>query len=184
MPKRTIADVCEQHGITRDMLNVAVTEGVNKWNDDEMRKWVASRRPRVDSKAKASPIVPPDSEIGDEVMTLEGLEDALLSAADPREAGMRKVQIAGLREAIKVRRERNELIPINEIRERDTAIANAVRAACIKLENDLPPKGVGLDEAGMQKAFRPVIRAILEALADSQSEFWADKEETPTKKKR
>ena len=89
---------------------------------------------------------------------------------------MRKTQISGLKEVVKIRMELNQLVSIGEVRERDTRIASAVRLAYIKLENDLPPKGVGLDEAGMQKAFRPVIRNILEMLADDQSEFWKDKE--------
>lgn len=176
MPRRTIKDVCEQHGITRAVLNCAVNEGVNKWNDDEMRYWLAGRRTRSDSKSPAPGIETPEVPEGGEAMTLDELEEALSAARDPREATMRKTQISGMREVVKIRQDLNQLVAIGEVRERDTRIASAVRLACIKMENDLPPKGVGLDEAGMQKAFRPVIRNILEMLADDQSDFWRDKE--------
>ena len=178
MPKRTYKEICGIHNITRDIMNYAKAEGVNVMNDAEMGKWVAARRKKNDSKANSQ-------EAGDsdgKPLTLEELELELSAAPTPQIAQMRKIQISGLREGLKFRQERNELIPLGEVKERDTRIANAVRSACIKLENDLPPKGVGLDEAGMQKAFRPVIRQILEDLADSQSDFWRDKQQPEEKK--
>ena len=175
MPKRTLKDVCEIHGITRNVLDSLRTQGVNPWDDVAMAEAVRNRRGKSDSKSPAGPVGEVESSVGGEVLSLEDLERELASAPSPQIAQMRKIQISGLREAIKVRVERSELIPIDEVRERDTRIANAVRSAVIKLENDLPPKGVGLDEVGMQKAFRPILRAILEMLADDQSEFWKGK---------
>ena len=111
------------------------------------------------------------------VLSLEELEQELAAAPTPQIAQMRKIQISGLREGLKYRQEMMSLISLSEVKERDTKIANAVRSALIKLENDLPPKGVGLDEAGMQKAFRPIITGIMGDLADDQSEFWKEKPE-------
>ena len=181
MPKRTYKEICGIHNITRDIVNYAKAEGVNVFNDADMGKWVAARRKKNDSKAN-SQSVPEASDQDGKPLTLEQLEVELSSAPTPQIAQMRKIQISGLREGLKFRQERNELIPLGEVKERDTRIANAVRAACITLENDLPPKGVGLDEAGMQKAFRPVIRGILEMLADAQSDFWKNKDQPEEKK--
>jgi len=181
MPKRTYKDICGIHNITRAICDYAKAEGVNPFNDAEMSKWVAARRKKNDSKAN-SQTVPTAEDSEGKPLTLEQLEVELSAAPTPQIAQMRKIQISGLREGLKFRQERSELIPLGEVKERDTRIANAVRAACIKLENDLPPKGVGLDEAGMQKAFRPVIRQILMDLADGQSEFWKDKDQPEEKK--
>jgi len=148
---------------------------VNVWDDEAMAEAVKNRRVKSDSKCPSEAAQADAGPVGGEVLTLEDLERELASAVSPQIAQMRKIQISGLREAIKVRVERSELIHVDEVRERDTRIANAVRSAVIKLENDLPPKGVGLDEAKMQKAYRPILREILEMLADDQSEFWKGK---------
>jgi len=173
MPKRTYKEICGIHNITRAICDYAKAEGVNPFNDAEMSKWVAARRKKNDSKAN-SQTVPTAEDSEGKPLTLEQLEVELSSAPTPQIAQMRKIQISGLREGLKFRQERSELISRHEVAERDIRIANADRAAFIKLENDLPPKGVGLDEADMQKAFRPVLRNNMEMTADALSEFWKD----------
>ena len=170
MPTKTLTARAKELGITRNVLNDARQAGVNHWSDEEMKDWLAKRRPRAGGKTKpkveAGPVID-----GDEV-TVEQLERDVKAASDYNEVRTIKEKIAALLQAQKVRKEEGQLLSRKEVEERDTRIASAVKGALLKFTNDAAPMVEGLNAAKAQKVIKAQMMGILEQLASDQSEFW------------
>src|ERR1043165_919291 len=109
MPKKTLADVAREHGLTRDQLNAARTQGVDPWNQAAVAEWAATRRPRVAKTAQmAGESINPDS-VGSEV-TLDSIERELKEAKDYDTVKILQGKLAGLKVAMQVRQEMRELV--------------------------------------------------------------------------
>lgn len=171
MPKKTLADVAREHGLTRDQLNAARTQGVDPWSPSEVAAWAASRRPRVAKTAEMAGESINSDTVGSEV-TLDSIEKELKEAKDYDTVKILQGKLAGLKVAMQVRQEMRELVPIAEVDERDTRIAAAMKAAVLRLCNDAAPQVEGLEAAKAHKVLMAEGRKILEQLADDQSDFW------------
>ena len=77
------------------------------------------------------------------------------------------------RQEIENARVRGELIPRRDVQESDTRIGAAMKAALLAIENNWPPKLVGLSHSQMMEIIHRETRHILTQLADGQSEFWS-----------
>jgi hypothetical protein len=171
MPKKTLSDVAREHGLTRDQLNAARTQGVDPWNPEAVAEWAATRRPRVAKTATLAKEILNDDTAGGDV-TLESIERELKHATVYESVKILKEKLAGLKTAMQVRQEMRELVPIGEVDERDTRIAAAMKAAILRLCNDAAPQVEGLEAAKAHKVLMAEGKKILDQLADEQSEFW------------
>ena len=177
MPKRTLANVCELHGITRDQLNAAKVAGVNVWNDKTFAAWLAKRRPKTPNGAKlklpaTEPAIPDDAT---PEQTLEMIERQLRQATDNATVTILKNKLAGLLIGMKVRAEAGELIPVGEVKEDAARVYSAHRSVLMKLSSDLPPRLCGLDQGKIQKTLRAEITEALKMLSDNTNEIFDEK---------
>jgi phage terminase Nu1 subunit (DNA packaging protein) len=69
-----------------------------------------------------------------------------------------------------------EVVPISEVEQRESRIGAAVRAAITKQRSELPPILEGLTANQIASIIDERNRALLEELADMQSEFWEKRE--------
>ena len=174
MPRKTLAMRAQELGITQAVLQNAKSDGINPWRDDEMKPWLAKRRPRVNSKAKVTGPPPGDDKPATSPATIEELEIQVRLAESYDEVKVIKEKIAALLQAQKVRKEEGELLPRREVDERDTRIAAAVKGALLKFCNDVPPMIEGQTASKAQKTIKAQMLGILEQLASDQSEFWKE----------
>jgi hypothetical protein len=164
MAKRTLKDVMEMHGITRDVLNAAKAKGVNVWNDSEMVLHFAGTRHRIAPGAEMSD--------GADAQSLEQMEDAIRRAKGIDDVKILKEKLAALKIAVQVRTETKELIPVGEARQSMTRCVSAARAELLKMSSDLPPRLAGLGEAQIQKEIREAVVEVLTRLADETNELY------------
>ena len=151
MPKRTIQDLCDHHGITKSQWQAAKVSGVNTWNDADLSAWLATRRPRIAKNAKLEETnalhIPPDST---PEHAIELIERALMFSTDHTEIKILGDKLKGLMQAVKIRVETGELIPKGEVQNDATRVYSAVRAELLKLSSDIPPRLEGLSASKMQ----------------------------------
>lgn len=169
MPKRTLANVCELHGITRDQLNAAKAAGVNVWNDKTFAAWLVKRRPKTANGAKlklapSEPVIPDDAT---PEQTLEMIERQLRQANDNATVTILKNKLAGLMIGIKVRAEAGELMPLGQVKEAMIRIVSETRGELLKLTSELPPQLTGETAPAIQKKLRAEITGILQRLHDN-----------------
>ena len=167
MSRPTIAEKCERHGITKSVWHAAKQDGVNVWNDAELKAWLETRRPRTSKNARL-----PDRPAGSELPTVEGLEEALKRAESYEEVKIYKEKLAGLKIALAVRAEARELVSAAEVRESIARVVSAARGEILKLSNDLPPRLEGLTAGPMQAIIRDAIHEILTRLSDDSSALY------------
>jgi hypothetical protein len=164
MPKRTLNDVMETHGITRNVLNAAKLKGVNVWNDADMIEHLAGTRHRLAAGAEMSE--------GSDAQSLEEMEDAIRRAKGIDDVKILKEKLAALKIAVQVRTETKELIPVGEARQSMTRCVSAARGELLKMSSDLPPRLAGLGEAQIQKVIREAVVEVLTRLADETNELY------------
>jgi hypothetical protein len=179
MPKKTIAQICAAHGITRDKLNAIRTKGINAWDDAALAAAIKRQRPRVSKQAEIkSPSGPatktPPVDARPVAQTIEEIEDALKRATSFDEVKILKEKLAGLKIAVSVRAESRDLISVGEVRESITRVVSAARGEVLKLASDLPPRLEGLGAAQMQKIIHAEIIAILTRLSDESTDLYAE----------
>lgn len=161
MPKRTLKDIQEFHGISRDQMNAARVKGVNIFNDVEMARALENVRHRLKPDASIPPAAPEAK-----AQSLEEIEDALRKSLDIDTIKILAAKLKGLKDVIAVRIETGELVPVGEVRQSMTRIVSAARGELLKLSSDLPPKLAGLSEPKMQAIIRAGIIEILTTLSD------------------
>lgn len=169
MPRKTQRERAAELGTSVSELQRAKADGVEIWRDEEIKPWLANKRPR--SKVAGKPLDIPGNTDAPE-QSLEDLEAAARRATDYTEIKIIKEQIGALQIAQKVRKESGELVSLKQIDERDTRIAAAVKGSLLKLSNDAPPMLEGLPAAKIQKRLKELTMGILDQLANDQSEFW------------
>ena len=167
MPKRTIKDVCEIHGISLDSFKSAKSHGVNVWNDDEMADHLASRRHRIKPGTK----IPEDAPAA-AAYTLEEIEHELRATDSINVVKILKDKLAALKIAVDVRASIRELVPAGEVRQSITKVVSAARAELLKLAADMPPKLDGLDTAAMQQVIRDEVVEVLTRLSDETNALY------------
>ena len=170
MPKRTIQDLCDKHGITKSQWQAAKTAGINTWNDKEMGGWLATRRPRIAKDAKLDgddPLtIAPDST---PEQAIEQIERRLMFSVDHTEIKILSDKLKGLMQAVKIRSETRELVSRGEMQNSATRVHSAARAELLKLASDIPPRLEGLGAAKMQTILKTAITEILTRLSNESS---------------
>lgn len=176
MPKRTLKSICDEYGMTRDQLNYARAQGVNPFNDKELKSYLSNRRVKVDSKpATASQANSTDIDAGGmPTGTVEEIQAALAVATEYALVKTLKEKLEAMTKAVKLQKESRELVPLAEIEERDIRIASVVKAGILKLCNDSAPMSEGLEASKIHKVLMDQGVKILEMMADEQSEFWKE----------
>lgn len=169
MPKRTLKQIAENHGITRDKLNAIRAKGVNVYNDSELKKAIGKQRHRMASDAKI-----PEGDSAGDAQTLEEIEDEIRKSKDIEVIKILKAKLDALKVTVSIRKETRELIDVGEVRQSITKIVSAARGELLKLSSDLPPRLAGLGEAKMQPLIRSEIVEILTRLADESGSLYAD----------
>lgn len=169
MPKRTYKDLEKLHGVSRDQINAAKSQGVDIWNDAACAEHLGSRRHRL----KPGATLPPESPEA-KAQSLEEIEDAIKRATDIDAVKILKEKLAGIKIAVQVRAETRELVPVGEVRQSITRVVSAARSQLLKLSSDVPPKLAGLSEAEMQNIIREEITEILTRLSDETSSLYAE----------
>jgi hypothetical protein len=106
-----------------------------------------------------------DSKKDRPVIQIEGIPDLDESKA-------RKEYALAQKEEIKLAEMKLEVLPISEVEAREARIGAAVRAAITKQRSELPPVLEGLAANQIASIIDERNRALLEDLADLQSEFW------------
>lgn len=87
----------------------------------------------------------------------------------------KEAAMAGLAE-LKLAAEKMEFIPIAEVDGRDARIAGSVRMAVLRQRAELPPQLEGLQANQIATVLDDYNRAMLDEMADVQSEFWTRRE--------
>ena len=169
---RSHQQIAEDNGTTLTTIKELSRDGVNVYNDDELKTAMSKVRHRVKPDAKLSTSA---ASATSSSTTIEDLKAAALSATDLNDAKIIKEKAMALQSLIKVEKEQAKLIPLAEVDERDTKIAAAVKGALMKLGNDQPPALEGMTVIDIQKRIKKDFAIILHDLADAQSEFWKDK---------
>ena len=167
MPKRTIADICATHGITKSVWEAAKTAGVNTWNDAEMAAHLAAKRHRTPQDASLGDA--PDWSIPDDASperALELLEMQVRRATSKNDTSILKEKIASLRQSAAARADLRGLIPVGEVKDSIVRIVSAARAELLKLTSDIPPQVEGLGAAEIQKILKAEVTAILARLSN------------------
>jgi hypothetical protein len=148
-------DLAEMFGVNITRINQLVQDGVVKKlakGDylvvESVKNYIARQKARAKDTVKT-----------------EGVADIETSKARKEEA------MAGLAE-LKLAEAKMEVVRIADIDERDAKIGSAVRAATMKRRSELPPILEGLSASQIVTILDDHDRAILEKLADMQSEFW------------
>lgn len=167
MPKRTIKEVCEIHGITLDVFKSARTNGVNVWNDAEMATHLGSRRHRI----KPGTEIPEDSPAAN-AYTLEEIEEEIRTTRCVDTLKILKAKMDSLKIVVQVRAELRELVPAGEVRQSITKVVSAARAEMLKLAAELPPKLDGLDAAAMNQVIRNEVIEVLTRLSDETNSLY------------
>ena len=173
MAKRSHVEISEDHDISLSVVKKLSREGVNVYNSDEVTAALAKQRHRIKPGTELSKSAQAATA---GMATVAELEAQAIDATSIDDVKIIKEKMAVIQGGIKVQKERDQLIPIAEVDERDTRIAAAVKASFSKLKNDLPPELEGLASADMCDIIGRHISEILTDLADAQSEFWKDKE--------
>jgi|694.fasta_scaffold07272_1 hypothetical protein len=171
MPKRTIKDLLKLHGVTRDQLNAAKSNGVDIWNDEAVKTWLDTKRHRIKPGAEMS------EEVG-ATQTLAEIEEAIKRATNIDDVKILKEKVLALKGITAVQQETKELVPAGMVREAATSCFSVVRAELLKLTSDLPPQLSGLGETKIQKVLRENIIEVLERLSDAQSKIFDDDEQS------
>jgi phage terminase Nu1 subunit (DNA packaging protein) len=99
-------------------------------------------------------------------------EDSGNSTSALRREKIRLTQLQAQRLQIEIEARRNELISRAQVVELLARIGSALNAGCRKLENEIPPKLLGLPLSQSIPKCKTLIRDMQSKLADSQSEFW------------
>ena len=173
MPKKTLASVAAEHGLSRDQLNAARTQGIDPWNPDAVAEWATTRRHRIKPGAKLT--MPADFQPGeDPAQTLEQMEDAIRRATDIDSVKILKEKVGALKIAVQVRQETKELVGVGEVRQSMTKVVSAARGELLKMSADLPPRVEGLSAPQIQRVIRDSVIEILARLADETSALYAD----------
>ena len=158
MPKRTIKDLLKLHGITRDQLDAAKSNGVDIWNDEALKTWSETRRHRIK----------PGAEISEDVgatQTLAEIEEAIKRATNIDDVKILKEKVLALKGIVSVQQETRQLVPTSEVREEIVRCVSAARAEMMKITSDLPPRISGLSESAIQKILVDEIKRLLTNLS-------------------
>ena len=148
-------DLAEMFGVNITRINQLVQDGVVKKiakGDFLVVESVKNYITRQKERAKKT-------------TSVEGVADIETSKARKEEAN------AGLAE-LKLAEAKMEVVRIATVEERDAKIGSAIRAATMKRRSELPPLLEGLSASQIVNILDEHDRAMLEKLADMQSEFW------------
>jgi hypothetical protein len=158
MPKRTIKDLLKIHGVTRDQLNAAKSNGVDIWNDEAVKTWLDTKRHRIKPGAEMS------EEVG-ATQTLAEIEEAIKRATNIDDVKILKEKVLALKGIVSVQQETRQLVPTSEVREEIVRCVSAARAEMMKITSDLPPRISGLSESAIQKILVDEMKRLLTNLS-------------------
>ena len=163
MPKRTIKDLLKLHGITRDQLNAAKSNGVDIWNDEAVKTWLDTKRHRIKPGAEMS------EEVG-ATQTLAEIEEAIKRATNIDDVKILKEKVLALKGIVSVQQETRQLVPVSEVRDQAAQMYSVARSEFLKLSADAPPRISGLSESKCQQILRDMIIEILEGLSSATAD--------------
>lgn len=178
--KQTQLERANQIGCTVQTLKNWSRLGVDIWDDDEIRAKVSKLRhlphelkPEFAPKASI-PIIPPDSDPTS--VDIEAIIGQIGAATDKHSAQTVKTQIDALVNAYKLREAAGKYVPKSTVEEALIRIGAAVKAACLRLEADLPPMLEGASPAQMQNTIRQKVDEVMNALSEAASHVWETNE--------
>lgn len=174
--KKTMQQRADALGLSVDVLKKMKVKGVNIDDPKAIKDHQNTQRLRVQSTKKNAKDDSEESSIG-AAMTIEDI-DAIINnpASDYSQIRTAKERLASLTASQKLRRELAESFSADEVKERDTRIASAVRMAMMRFETDMPGQCEGLTASKMKVVIRVMITQLLTDLSDAQSPFWAEVE--------
>ena len=176
-PKKIpLKDRANQIGCTVQTLHNWTRCGVNVFDDNEVRSKIAKSRhqplglkPEFAPKA-AAPMVPPDAD--PTAVDIESIIAQIGAATDKHSAQTVKTQIDALVNAYKLREAAGKYVPKSTVEEALIRIGAAVKAACLRLEADLPPMMEGQSPAQMQNTIRQKVDEVMNSLSEATSRVW------------
>ena len=167
----SVRALAAEAGLSLSQIAKAKAEGVDCKNPAALAAYRARTNTRSDGKAAQHPDQP---EIPVE-MTLEEMEAALRSKhLSTNDARTLQIQIAGLKGAIALRQQMNQLLSRAECCENQAKTAHALGGFIRALETELPSLCYGKSMGEAKALVRDKVRELQGILADCQSEFWKD----------
>lgn len=169
--KDSVRAMAKASGLSLSQMNLAKEAGVDTKDLDALKAFRATINTRSDSR-NSPPRQP--SETDGTKMSVEDIEEALsMKGLTPNDARVLKIQLDGLKAAVALKQQKNELISREEVRDSDARIAHAVAAMVRKLENEIPALCFGQHDLGkLKQTVKDFTRQIQQAVADGQEEFW------------
>lgn len=174
MSKKTLAQICEKNGISRDVLDAAKAAGVNVWNAAELAEHLGNRRHRVakDAKLTVAPDLPDDEMPDDPHEAIRRIESDIRRTQDHNDVKILADKLKALLVGVKIREEMGDLIPVGQVREAATRVCSAARSELLKLASDASPRLEGLGASKIQTILRAEITEILTRLSDETSSLY------------
>lgn len=151
---------------------------MNVNDDDEVRRRVAKQRvlpPGLKAEyMPQSPPVPPVISLDADPTTvdIESIIAQIGAATDKHSAQTVKTQIDALVNAYKLREAAGKYVSKTVVEESLIRIGAAVKAACLRLEADLPPMLEGASPAQMQNVIRQKVDEVMTSLSEAASKVW------------
>jgi hypothetical protein len=179
--KQTAQDRANQIGVSVQTLHNWRRCGVDTMDDEQVKARLAKIRqlpqginPEFAPKVSA-PIVAPDADPTS--VDIESIIAQIAGATDKHSAQTVKTQIDALVNAYKLREAAGKYVSKSIVDEALIRIGAAVKAACLRLEADLPPMLEGQSPAQMQTTIRQKVDEVMNSLADATSKVWQEHDE-------
>lgn len=176
--KQTAQDRANQIGVTVQTLHNWRRCGVNVWSDDEVKSRLAKIRqlPQglkpefMPTAPAATPTITLDADPTQ--VDIESIIAQIGAATDKHSAQTVKTQIDALVNAYKLREAAGKYVSKTTVEEALIRIGAAVKAACLRLEADLPPMLEGASPAQMQNVIRQKVDEVMTSLSEASSKVW------------
>ncbi len=170
--KRNTADmlnaVAEKTGISISSLRIYQRNGVNIYDDDELREYVRTHANRTKTLKRDWVGVEEPVENAD----IQSLKDQLLRTVDRNEAQRMKTQIDGLLSAQKLEVLNASYISMIDTKAAFTKLGSIIRAGIMRMQADLPPALEGQSPSRMAKIIGESAEKLLTELSETESELW------------
>jgi phage terminase Nu1 subunit (DNA packaging protein) len=158
----TAAHLAEMFGLSVPRVSQMIAEGIVVKVEIGKYDCIASVQNYLDKLRRKKPdkIQDPDTSGVPNIDTSKARKEAAL--AEKEELRLAEMKL--------------EVVPISEVEQREARIGAAVRAAITKQRSELPPILEGLTANQIASIIDERNRALLDELADMQSEFWERRE--------
>lgn len=163
-------DVAQRTGISVSSLRLYQRNGVNIYDDDNLRDHVR----KVGNRTKTLNLDWLGVAQAEHDPDIESLKTQLLRTIDKNEASRLKTQIDGLLSAQKLEVLNASYISMIEVKEAFTKLGAIIRAGIMRMQADLPPALEGQSPSRMAKIIGEAADTLLNELSEREAELWRD----------